>query len=56
MTLDTELGYPAGASAQTGSEVHPKNKQNELRGLSPRANNIDRTPPLIGEVSANFCG
>jgi hypothetical protein len=27
----------------------------ELRGLSPLANYTDR-PPLVGEVSANFCG
>jgi hypothetical protein len=27
----------------------------KLRGFSPQANYTDR-PPLIGEVSANFCG
>jgi hypothetical protein len=27
----------------------------KLRGLSPRANYSER-PPLVGEVSANFCG
>jgi hypothetical protein len=31
--------------------------QNKHRGLSPQANYTDRlTPPLVGEVSANFCG
>jgi hypothetical protein len=28
----------------------------KLRGLSPRANYTDRAPPIVGEVSANFCG
>jgi hypothetical protein len=28
----------------------------ELRGLSPRVNIPTERPPLVGEVSANFCG
>jgi hypothetical protein len=28
----------------------------KLRGLIPRANYTDLRPPLVGEVSANFCG
>jgi hypothetical protein len=38
MTLDTELGFPAGASVQTGSEVHPKKETKQTQ----RAKNIDR--------------
>jgi hypothetical protein len=34
---------------------HTKTKTNKLRGLSPRAINVDRGPPLVGEVSVNFC-
>jgi hypothetical protein len=33
----------------------PKTKETKFRGLSQRANYIER-PPLIGEVSANICG
>jgi hypothetical protein len=29
---------------------------NKLHGFSPQANYADRQPPLVGEVSANFCG
>jgi hypothetical protein len=28
----------------------------KLRGLSPRANSTTERPPLVGEVSGNFCG
>jgi hypothetical protein len=27
-----------------------------FRGLSPQANYMTERPPLVGEVSANFCG
>jgi hypothetical protein len=34
-----------------------QNKQKKLRGLSPRGNYIPTERlPLVGEVSANFCG
>jgi hypothetical protein len=33
-----------------------KFKKTKLHGLSPRANYMERATPLVGEVSANFCG
>jgi hypothetical protein len=39
-------------------EYHPPigvRLKKKLRGLSPRANYTER-PPLVGEVSGNFCG
>jgi hypothetical protein len=32
-----------------------KKLKTKLRGFSPYANYIDERPPLVGEVSANFC-
>jgi hypothetical protein len=34
---------------------YTKKQTNKLRGLSPRANYTDREPPVVGDVSANFC-
>jgi hypothetical protein len=33
----------------------PKLKKNLLRDFSPQANYTTERPPLVGEVSANFC-
>jgi hypothetical protein len=31
-------------------------RNEELRGYSPQANYTTERPPLVDEVSANFCG
>jgi hypothetical protein len=41
--------------AETLMQWFSKQNKNKLRGLSPRVNCTDQAP-LVGEVSANFCG
>jgi hypothetical protein len=38
------------------TQRHRASKTNKLHGLSPQANYTDRATPLVGQVSANFCG
>jgi hypothetical protein len=35
---------------------HELKKNNKLRGLSPQGSYPTERPPIVGEVSANFCG
>jgi hypothetical protein len=37
-------------------ETTNKKKKNKLRDLSSQTNYTNRAPPLVGEVSASFCG
>jgi hypothetical protein len=50
--MNTRIGPDAAEKRQF---LHSQMKSYLLRDLSPRANSTDRAPPLVGEVSANFC-
>jgi hypothetical protein len=54
-TFTLHRDYRLLLGGQSRNLAKKKTNKTKLRGLSPRAIYTER-PPLVGEVSANFCG
>jgi hypothetical protein len=56
MAQGLALASPTGGDHSVGVVGHICIYILKLLGLSARAKNTDREPPLVGEVSPKFCG